>query len=45
MRPIAEKLTEEATEGLSAAEVDQLVTLVEKVRANLSRRECLKETA
>ena len=45
MRPIAEKLTEEATEGLSAAEVDQLVALVEKVRANLSRRECLKETA
>lgn len=45
MRPIAERLTEEATEGLSAAEIDQLVALVEKVRANLSRRECQKETA
>lgn len=42
---IAEKLTEEATEGLSEAEREQLVALVEKVRANLSRRECQKETA
>lgn len=44
-RDLTETLTEEATEGLSAAELDQLVTLVERVRANLSRRECQKETA
>ena len=44
-RDLAETLTEEATEGLSAAELDQLITLVERVRANLSRRECQKETA
>lgn len=43
MRPIADALTAEATEGLSAAEVDQLTTLVERVRANLSRRICQKE--
>lgn len=43
-RDLTETLTEEATEGLSAAELDQLVTLVERVRANLSRRECQKET-
>lgn len=45
IRPLAEALTEEATEGLSPAERDQLIALVERVRANLSRRECLKETA
>jgi DNA-binding MarR family transcriptional regulator len=45
MRPIAERLAEEATEGLSKDEREQLVALVEKVRANLSRRECQKETA
>lgn len=43
MRPIAERLVEEATEGLSAAEREQLIALVEKVRTNLSRRECQKE--
>ncbi|MGH6632091.1 MarR family winged helix-turn-helix transcriptional regulator [Sphingopyxis sp.] len=43
MRPIADALTAEAVEGLSAAEVDQLVGLVERVRANLSRRICQKE--
>lgn len=42
---IAEQLTEEATEGLSAAERDQLIALVERVRANLSRRICQKENA
>ncbi len=30
-------------EGLTAAEREQLAALVERVRANLSRRECLKE--
>ena len=44
MRDIADALTEEATEGLSAAERTQLVELVERVRANLSRRECGKDT-
>ena len=43
MRDIADALTEEATEGLSAAERAQLIELVERVRANLSRRECGKE--
>lgn len=43
MRPIADALTAEAIEGLSAAEVDQLTDLVERVRANLSRRICQKE--
>ncbi len=45
MRSVAEQLTEDATEGLSADERDQLIALVERVRANLSRRECQKETA
>lgn len=47
MRTTADALTEEATEGLSAAEVDQLAGLVERVRSNLSRRICQteKETA
>lgn len=43
MREVAEALNEEAAEGLSAAEREQLAALVERVRANLSRRECLKE--
>ncbi len=43
MRETADALTAEATEGLSAAERDQLITLVERVRANLSRRICQKE--
>jgi DNA-binding MarR family transcriptional regulator len=43
MRPIADALTAEAMEGLSATEVDQLTDLVERVRANLSRRICQKE--
>ncbi len=45
MRSVAEQLTEDATEGLNAGERDQLIALVERVRANLSRRECQKETA
>ena len=43
IRDIAQGLTDDATEGLSAAERDQLAALVERVRANLSRRECQKE--
>lgn len=43
MRATADALTAEATEGLSAAERDQLIDLVERVRANLSRRICQKE--
>ena len=43
MRRTAEDLNAEATEGLSPAEREQLAALVERVRANLSRRECLKE--
>lgn len=43
MRPIADALTAEAMEGLSAAEIDQLLGLVERVRINLSRRICQKE--
>ena len=43
MRDTADALTAEATEGLSAAERDQLIDLVERVRANLSRRICQKE--
>ena len=43
MRRTAEDLHAEATEGLSPAEREQLAVLVERVRANLSRRECLKE--
>lgn len=43
MRETADALTAEATEGLSAAERDQLIDLVERVRANLSRRICQKE--
>lgn len=43
--PTTEALVAEATEGLSAAERDQLSMLVERVRANLSRRMCQKEKA
>lgn len=43
MRPVAEALAAEAMEGLSAAEIDQLLGLVERVRVNLSRRICQKE--
>ena len=43
MREMADALTAEATEGLSDTERDQLVDLVERVRANLSRRICQKE--
>lgn len=45
MRADIDALTAEATEGLSAAERDQLIALVERVRANLSRRICQKEEA
>ncbi|WP_137753363.1 MarR family transcriptional regulator [Sphingopyxis sp. L1A2A] len=45
MRADIDAMTAEATEGLSAAERDQLVALVERVRANLSRRICQKEGA
>lgn len=43
MRATTDALTAEATEGLSAAEQEQLNDLVERVRANLSRRICQKE--
>lgn len=43
IRSTADALAAEATEGLSAAERDQLLDLVERVRANLSRRICQKE--
>ncbi|OWQ92663.1 MarR family winged helix-turn-helix transcriptional regulator [Sphingopyxis witflariensis] len=43
VRQIAETLTDEAIDGLSEAEHNQLVALVERVRSNLSRRECVKE--
>ncbi|HMO76029.1 MAG TPA: MarR family transcriptional regulator, partial [Sphingopyxis sp.] len=43
MRATTAALSEEATEGLSAAERKQLAALVERVRSNLSRRECQKE--
>ncbi len=45
MRADIDAMTAEATEGLSAAERDQLIALVERVRANLSRRICQKEEA
>ena len=45
MRADIDAMTAEATEGLSAAERDQLIALVERVRANLSRRICQKEGA
>lgn len=43
VRQIAETLTDEAAEGLSEDERDQLIALVERVRSNLSRRACVKE--
>ena len=43
MRETADALTAEATEGLTAAEAEQLIDLVERVRSNLSRRICQKE--
>ena len=43
VRATADALTAEAVEGLSAAETVQLADLVERVRANLSRRICQKE--
>lgn len=43
IRPAVEALNAEALEGLSAAEIDQLLGLVERVRVNLSRRICQKE--
>ncbi len=44
MRELADALTDEATEGLTEEENAQLIALVERVRANLSRRECVKES-
>ncbi|WP_033074618.1 MarR family winged helix-turn-helix transcriptional regulator [Sphingopyxis sp. MWB1] len=41
--PTTDALVAEATEGLSAAEIDQLTRLVERVRGNLSRRICPKQ--
>ncbi|WP_338424355.1 MarR family winged helix-turn-helix transcriptional regulator [Sphingopyxis kveilinensis] len=43
IRPAVEALNDEALEGLSADERDRLLGLVERVRANLSRRVCAKE--
>jgi len=43
VRAAVEALNDEAMEGLSAAERDQLIDLVERVRVNLSRRVCQKE--
>ena len=43
IRPAVEALNAEALEGLSAAEIDQLVDFVERVRGNLSRRICQKD--
>lgn len=45
MRRTTDALSEEAAEGLNAAERAQLVELVERIRTNLSRRECTKESA
>lgn len=44
MRRTTDTIAEEATDGLSPAERDKLAQLVERVRANLSRRETTKET-
>ena len=43
IRRTADVLNDEATEGLTAAEREQLAALVERGRANLSRRACLKD--
>src|SRR3546814_6862450 len=44
MRRMTDRLAEEATEGLSAAERSQLIALVGPVRCNLSRRDPTKQT-
>lgn len=44
MRRTADRLTEEATEGLNDAERAQLIALVGRVRCNLSRRDANTET-
>jgi len=43
LRQTAQAVVAEATEGMSEAERETLTALVERVRANLSRRECQKE--
>ena len=43
LRRTAQDVVDEATEGMTDAERDQLSQLVERVRANLSRRECQNE--
>lgn len=43
LRQTAKEVVAEATEGLSDAERDELARLVERVRANLSRRMCQKD--
>ncbi|PZQ23012.1 MAG: MarR family transcriptional regulator [Sphingopyxis macrogoltabida] len=43
LRRTAQDVIDEATEGMTDAERDQLSQLVERVRANLSRRECQNE--
>lgn len=43
LRQTAKAVVAEATEGMSEAERETLTALVERVRANLSRRECQKE--
>ncbi|MBU0825442.1 MAG: MarR family transcriptional regulator [Alphaproteobacteria bacterium] len=43
MRATTDALNAEATEGLNSEEREQLAALVERVRANLSRRICQKE--
>jgi len=43
LRQTAQAVVAEATEGMSEAERATLAALVERVRANLSRRECQKE--
>ena len=43
LRETARDVVAEATEGLNDAERDELTRLVERVRANLSRRICQKD--
>lgn len=43
LRETGRILTAEAMDGMNEAEIEQLAALVERVRANLSRRECQKE--
>ena len=45
MRRTTDALAQEATEGLSDTERDQLVALVGRVRCNLSRRDAISESA